>query len=44
MKSFLLEFGLTPASRSKFSLSNASDHVDPFETFLEGPQKTSKPN
>src|SRR5438034_3763310 len=36
MKSFLIEFGLTPASRSKLSLSNASDSVDPFETFLEG--------
>jgi P27 family predicted phage terminase small subunit len=45
MKSFLIEFGLTPASRSKLSFSNASDNVDPFEAFLEGPREsTKKPN
>jgi P27 family predicted phage terminase small subunit len=45
MKTFLIEFGLTPASRSKLSISNASDHVDPFEKFLaDGQEKNSKPN
>ena len=42
MKSFLIEFGLTPASRSKLSLSNARDNVDPFEAFLEGPRESTK--
>jgi P27 family predicted phage terminase small subunit len=45
MKSFLIEFGLTPAASSKLSTSNASDHVDPFEKFLEGDDaETRKPN
>ena len=45
MKSFLIEFGLTPASGSKLSVSNARDNVDPFEAFLEGPRESmKKPN
>ena len=45
MKAFLTEFGLTPASRSKLSISKPDDNIDPFETFLQGKPETSrKPN
>lgn len=45
MKSFLIEFGLTPASRTKLQISNAGDNVDPFEAFLQNDKKeTRKPN
>lgn len=46
MKAFLIEFGLTPASRPKLSISKPNGDIDPFEAFLnEGKPETSrKPN
>jgi P27 family predicted phage terminase small subunit len=42
MKSFLIEFGMTPASRSRLRVDKPEgEEKDPFETYLRG---ASKPN
>lgn len=35
MRKFLVEFGMTPASRSRIQVAPVSD-ADPFETFMQG--------
>jgi P27 family predicted phage terminase small subunit len=37
MKSFLIEFGLTPASRSRLKIEKAAE-MDPFDAYLSGKQ------
>ena len=34
IKSYLIEFGLTPASRSRLQVKSEKDEADPFEAFL----------
>jgi P27 family predicted phage terminase small subunit len=43
MKSFLIEFGLTPASRSRLSVSKGEEASDPFEEFLTGAAGATQP-
>jgi P27 family predicted phage terminase small subunit len=43
MKSFLIEFGMTPASRSRLRVDQpAGDEQDPFEKFMKGRNKSSE--
>ncbi len=46
MKSFLLEFGLTPASRSKLKINANTDQADALDSLFDGPtaKPASKPN
>jgi P27 family predicted phage terminase small subunit len=44
MKSFLVEFGLTPASRSRIRVEKPAE-ADPFENYMDrGAQSSAKPN
>lgn len=36
MRKFLIEFGMTPASRSRISVGDNGEVTDPFETFMKG--------
>ena len=36
MRMFLIQFGLTPASRSRIQVGDAQEDEDPFEQFLRG--------
>jgi P27 family predicted phage terminase small subunit len=45
MKSFLIEFGLTPASRSKLKINASHDTPDALDALFDAPaQPTRKPN
>jgi P27 family predicted phage terminase small subunit len=45
MKSFLIEFGLTPASRSKLKINANHDAPDALDSLFDAPTKSaSKPN
>jgi P27 family predicted phage terminase small subunit len=45
MKSFLIEFGLTPASRSKLKINASNDEPDALDGLFDAPAKpASKPN
>ena len=47
MKSYLIEFGLTWAARTKIKMSRPDEETDPFESFLQAggaPDSEHKPN
>lgn len=45
MKSFLVEFGMTPAARSRIHVEDSAAKRDPFEDYLSGTKDAaSKPN
>jgi P27 family predicted phage terminase small subunit len=45
MKSFLIEFGLTPASRAKLKINANDDEPDALDSLFDAPAKSaSKPN
>lgn len=35
MRQFLIEFGMSPASRTRLNVGGSPDMVDPFETFMQ---------
>jgi P27 family predicted phage terminase small subunit len=44
MKSFLIEFGMTPAARSRIRVENPKEKLDHFEQYLTDSDTVTRPN